>query len=279
MKKMFLMIFAIMAMFAGSVNAADQAADSAKDKEPQFFARVSAPFEKDELQISPDDYPNGVNVLVQVRRCLWCKIERMPKVEEIYAERLKAFGFKIVDREKADAMFRILTGGIDPSEIQDGKNNIMWRSLDIADQVIGIVAGAKISNGASIAVHGRYMMDLKLSKKDAHIGILIEDPKTEKRIKSGQVSVVAEYSEDSPTVSASLVALAMNEWCKAHIIQKPAAAPVVASSPAVAASAAQPAVRTTPAAQPPKNAISAPAASSVQSSVSLSTGGSAVAHQ
>lgn len=229
MKRFGFLVVAVLVLFAGSVHAVDQAV-----KEHQFFARVTNPEQRlDNFKISPGDYPKGVYILVEVG-CIWCKKTKLDKVEAIYAERLKAHGVKIAaKREEADVLIRVGTVGVDPAEIQDGKNDNWKRGLSLADDLIGFAAGAKISGGVSIITNG--LPDLKLSKKQIGVAVQILDPITEKQHKLGMVMMTAEYSEDTPVVSAALIALGMDEWVKQYV--KAVLAPSVSSVSAVPAAA------------------------------------------
>ena len=205
------MLFAALVLPVGSLYATDQA--TALEQSHQYYARVVDPqfTPNPDFKVSPKDYPNGVYIQVQ-KGGLFSKPTRYDKVEAILVEKFKQQGFRIAEtRETADATASAFSS-IDFSEIQESKNNKLARGLSIADDVVGILANAKLSGGQSLIVNG---INVQIHKKKHWA--LFSLIRANGQELNGGINVVADYSEDTPVVSAALLGLMFDEWAKKHV--------------------------------------------------------------
>jgi hypothetical protein len=212
MKKIFYMLAVVMGLMAFSVQA-EEVAKPAEANAPVVRISVMEYGGSDE-KYSPKDFPNGVIVLAG-KRPLFSKPVYSELVDQMLEQNLQKRGFKIANnQETADVAFYVVSTTIDFSEIDKGQNDNLKRGLSIADDIAGIVLGAKLSGNQTVLTNG---VNINLHKSKHTLGVVAE----RKGVKdvASRIAIESAVSEDTPKVSEMLVELMFDEWAKVHIVE------------------------------------------------------------
>jgi hypothetical protein len=200
-------------------------AEETKPAEPVHAYLVSVDTSKHgaDIKLSPSDYPNGVYVLIKE-----FSGER-PGSEAIFADKLRAHGFKIADKaENADAIFRVGSSSISFKDIDQNTNSVAARKVD---GVTGAVISAVATGGISLLTTDLSFLG---NKKPVYNNMIVEIVSGSKKegVKITVMNASIKTDADNAQVTRVSFEIMLDEWLKAHLSNYVASQPASVVAPA-----------------------------------------------
>lgn len=177
------------------------------EQQPVHVALISAETTSGaDLKVSPSDYPNGIFI----------KVNRggLPKSAAIFADKLRAHGFKIADTaENADVLFKVGSTTINFKDIENNTDSIAPQKID---GVAGAVIAGVFTGGLSLLVTD-YSFLSNNKPTHADMWVNVESGKKEKQDKDTFLSGTIKADASNSTVTRASFDLMSEAWLKAHL--------------------------------------------------------------